>query len=95
LLAQASVQEMQRLAGDEDRLQDWGAQLARIFPDVEPGDRITGLHLPSGARFTHNNQEIGRIDDTAFAEAFFGIWLSPRTSAPDLRAALLRPPAAS
>jgi hypothetical protein len=34
----------------------------------------------------------GEIAEPEFARLFFAIWLDPRTSAPDLRAALLRRP---
>lgn len=90
-IAEASVKEMRQLGiGDDARLRRWGEQMERIFPDVRPEDHITGLHLPQEARFFHNGRLIGTVDDAAFAEAFFAIWLDPRTSAPELRAALLR-----
>jgi hypothetical protein len=61
-----------------------------LFPDVAAGDSLSGLYLPGrGARFFHNGEPLGEIDDAQFARAFFSIWLDPRTSAPDLRAALL------
>lgn len=90
-IAEASVKEMRQLgvAGEGD-LARWGQQMERIFPDVEPEDHILGLHLPQGARFFHNGRLIGVIGEARFAEAFFAIWLDPRTSAPELRAALLR-----
>lgn len=91
-LVEASVSEMRKLkVADEAQLAEWGAALARIFPDVKPGDRIDGIHEPSGARFLYNGKPAGVVSDTAFASAFFGIWLHPDTSAPELRAALLRP----
>jgi hypothetical protein len=68
--------------------------MAKIFPDVRPGDHILGVHLPEGARFFYNDQLVGSIEEPAFARAFFAIWLDPKTSAPDLRTALLKRPAA-
>ena len=57
---------------------------------VQPGDRITGVHRPgAGARFYFNGRLRASVDDAAFARAFFGIWLSPSTSEPRLRSALL------
>jgi hypothetical protein len=88
-IAEASVKEMRRTVSDEARLADWGGRMARIFPDVKPGDHIVGHYLPEGAQFMQGERELGRIDDRDFARAFFGIWLDPRTSAPELRAALL------
>jgi hypothetical protein len=90
-IAEASVKEMRQLGlADEQQLRLWGEQMERIFPDVRPADEIVGLHLPQGARFFHNGRLIGAVGEPAFAEAFFAIWLDPRTSAPELRAALLR-----
>lgn len=92
-LADASLDEM-RKQGLRDPVREaaWLARLRTLFPDVVPGDRIVGLHLPGTARFFHNDRPLGQIDDPALADAFFAIWLDPRTSAPDLRAALLRAP---
>lgn len=89
-IAEASVKEMRRTVADEARLADWGRRMARIFPDVQPGDHIVGHHLGDGAVFMQGERLLGRVDEPDFAQAFFGIWLDPRTSAPELRAALLR-----
>jgi hypothetical protein len=65
-------------------------QLTALIPEVKKGDVITALHLPGkGAQFFYNGKHTGNIADTAFADRFFAIWLSPKTSAPDLRTALL------
>ena len=90
-IAEASVKEIRNLGlADEAVLRSWGEQMARIFPDVRPGDHILGLQLPEGARFFLNDRLLGAIDDPAFARAFFAIWLDARTSAPELRSALLQ-----
>ena len=76
----------------EDR-ERWGREMARVFPDVRPGDRIIGVNVPrQGARFFHNGEPIGSIDDAAFTRAFFGIWFDRGTSRPDLRRQLLGEP---
>ncbi len=89
-IATASIKEMRRTVADETRLRDWGERMARIFPDVKPGDHIVGHHVGDGAVFMQGERLLGRIDEHDFAQAFFAIWLDPRTSAPELRAALLR-----
>ena len=90
-IAEASVKEIRNLGvADEARLRGWGEQMLRIFPDVRPGDHILGIQLPDEARFFFNDRSIGTIEDPAFARAFFAIWLDAKTSAPDLRAALLK-----
>lgn len=93
-IAEASVDEMRRLGTGEAELQAWGGQMAALFPDVKPGDHIVGLHLPEEARFYYNGRLLGSIAGAGFARRFFAIWLDPRTSAPELRAALLRRPGA-
>ena len=90
-IALASVKEMRRFVSDEARLQSWGEAMARIFPDVKPGDHIIGVHAEDRASFYQNGRLLGSIDEAGFADAFFAIWLDPRTSAPELRASLLRP----
>ena len=90
-IAERSLQEMRR-AGPiaEAQGQRWLAEMQRVFPDVKAGDRITGQHLPGqGARFWHNGQPAGKVDDALFAQRFFGIWLASSTSEPDMRLALL------
>ncbi len=92
-IAEASVKEIRQLGlADPLTLQDWGGQMRRLFPNVSPGDRITGHYLPDAARFEFNGRPLGSIADPVFARAFFAIWLDPKTSAPDLRAALLTRP---
>ena len=90
-IASASVKEMRRFVSDETRLQSWGEAMERLFPDVKPGDHIIGVHAENRASFYQDGRLLGSIDSAGFADAFFAIWLDPRTSAPELRAALLRP----
>lgn len=89
-IAEASVKEMRRFVSDEALLKRWGEQMQRIFPDVKPGDHILGLQRTDGARFYQDDRLLGAISMPGFSEAFFAIWLDARTSASDLRAALLR-----
>ena len=65
-------------------------RVARVFPDIRKGDRLTGVNLPGvGAEFYHNGRFIGMIADERFAVAFFSIWLDPRTREPELRESLI------
>lgn len=90
-ITRRSIDEMTRQAPlADERKQAWNTWLGAAFPDVRKGDRITGIHRPSaGATFLTNGRLTGRIDDAEFARRFFGIWLSPDTSEPALRQALL------
>lgn len=89
-IAEASAKEMRRFVSDGALLLRWGAAMQQVFPDVRPGDHLLGLYRADGARFYQDGRLIGAIAMPGFAEAFFAIWLDARTSAPELRAALLR-----
>lgn len=90
-LAETSVDELRRLGiGDEAALARWGAAMRKLFPDVAPGSRLIGVHVPQrGALFYSATAYLGAIEEPEFARGFFAIWLDPRTQTPDLRAALL------
>jgi hypothetical protein len=90
-IAERSLKEMQGLDSIDAALADkWLQQMRRIFPDVKKGDRVTGVQRPGeAARFFVNGQASGEVRDAEFTRLFFGIWLSPRTSQPKLREALL------
>ena len=69
----------------------WLEQMKALFPDVRAGDRLAGHYRPGQpTRFFLNDRTLGEISDPAFGPAFFGIWLSPSTSEPAMREALLR-----
>jgi hypothetical protein len=90
-LVEASVDEMQRLGeSSPERLGAWREALARVFPDVRPGDTIVGLNRGDGsADFFHQGRPTGRLADAALVRRFFAIWLDPKTREPSLRASLL------
>jgi co-chaperonin GroES (HSP10) len=91
LIAERSLAEMRR-QGEiaAATAQRWRDHMKQVFPDVKDGDRITGINKPGqGARFFFNGKLRGEMPDTEFARWFFGIWLSPKTSEPAMRSALL------
>ena len=91
LIAERSLDEMKR-GGDitEAKAGEWLAQMKTLFTDVNKGDRITGIQVPGVAtRIFINGKLRGEVRDAEFTRLFFGIWLSPRTSEPKLRDALL------
>lgn len=90
-LADRSIDEM-RHVGTVSKAQEpsYHDQLMKIFPNVKSGDVITALYMPGkGLTFYHNDKKVGVITDKQFAEGFLSIWLSPNTSEPQLRQALL------
>lgn len=90
-IAERSIAEMRRQAPlTPAQASDWEQQMRALFPDVQRGDRITGVHQPAtGAVFWLNGRLLGEVRDPVFAQRFFGIWLSPQSSEPQLRRALL------
>ncbi len=90
-IAERSLVEMRRQTEiTPDIAQRWLAAMKQLFPDVQPGDRITGLHMPTqGARFFLNGRLLGDVREAEFARLFMGVWLSEKTSQPALRQALL------
>jgi len=90
-VAERSITEMRRSRPvSEAQVTRWRADLMRVIPDVRKGDRVMGLQQPGvGAAFWVNGKPSGDVRDPEFASLFFGIWLSPNTSEPQLREALL------
>lgn len=90
-IAERSLQEMRRAPDfPETQAERWLLQLKRLLPDVRSGDRLTGHLQPGqGVQFWHNERLLGQVQDAEFARRFFGIWLSPYTSEPAMRLALL------
>lgn len=90
-IAQRSIDEIRRQGELAPALaQRWQKALAALLPDVQPGDRLTGLYQPGqGMQLWRGELLLGSIDDAELARSFFAIWLSPRTSEPSLRSALL------
>lgn len=90
-VAERSISEMRRSARIGDaQAKAWTQEMQRVIPDVKKGDRVMGIHQPgAGVSFLVNGRPSGEIRDAGFAKLFFGIWLSPKTSEPKLRSALL------
>jgi hypothetical protein len=93
LIAARSVDEIKKQGlGTPQQHEQWLESMKAVFPDVGANDRLTGIYTPGqGARFLFNGAPIKSIDDPEFSKAFFSIWLSPKTSEPALRSALIGP----
>jgi Chalcone isomerase-like len=86
-----TIEELKHVSTLPDaKLQHYATQLANMWPDISEGDRITAL-TPDAKQtvFYYNGKKTGNIVDADFTTAFFGIWLSPKTSEPEMRDALL------
>ena len=64
----------------------WLNQLNVIWPDIKRGDQIVlRVNDQLASEFFFNGNLIGSIDDPAFTQRFLSIWLSEKSSYPDLR----------
>jgi hypothetical protein len=90
VIAERSLAEMRRIGSfTEAQASQWLPKMRHAFGDVQAGDRISGQHDGQGElRFARNGQLSGEWIDPDFARLFFGIWLSPLTVVPTLRALL-------
>lgn len=92
-LIERTLKEMSKISpslspADKDR---FAKALIKAWPNVKSGDRLTALYEPSKpVRFFHNGGPTTPVAESGFAEPFFGIWLSPQTSEPSVRARLLK-----
>ena len=92
-LVEASIEEIRRLSGSrfsETQYSQWQTELAATLRDVVEGDQLVGVFLPgTGIRFYSRTQLLGQISDPEFAQAFFNIWLDPKSRDAQLRKHLL------
>lgn len=82
--------EWDHLQVTHERRDAWLAQLTELWPDVGKND-VIALELDADNRstFYFNGEKLGMMEDRDFGEHFVAIWLSPDTSRPALREALL------
>ena len=90
-IAKRSADEMRKIGyTDEAKLKRWTEAMMTAFPDVKQGDTLVGVSVPGKeARFYSRDKFLAAVPDPEFAKAFFGIWLSEKTSEPRLRERLL------
>lgn len=89
-LVEQTLNELKNLGVSETQRAEWADPLAKAFKTVKPGDSITAIRKPEGStQFFYNGQFVSEIAGESFSQAFFGIWLHPKTSAPQLRKVLL------
>ena len=92
-IAERSIEEMRRQADlAPAQAGRWLAEMTRLFPDVQEGDRLSAVQRPGEAASLHFNGALrGELRDALFTRLFFGIWLAPESSEPGLRQRLLGP----
>lgn len=97
-LLEATKHQWLHLGYDREQISAWLALLEDIWPNVEQGDRLSFVASgPQRGHFLFNDKPLAAIviDESAssehkrFADAFLAIWLSERSSRPQLRAQLI------
>jgi hypothetical protein len=75
---------------DEEKMDAWLSTLDELWRDVKEDDSIT-LYIDDAKSsfFYFNDEELGRVEDPEFAQAFLDIWLSEKTSEPGVREKLI------
>ena len=90
VLIKATIEQLEKLGYPTKKTLEWKSHLDKIYPNINKGDQFAAIYSPtSGTTFIYGDKIVGNVLDQDFAEAFFGIWLSSKTSAPELRSKLL------
>ena len=88
-IVKATNEQWQHL-GKTDLLGKFDQQLLALWPDIKEGETLSFITDMQGiGTFYHNDTKLGGIDDSQFADNFLAIWLSPKTSQPDMRKQLI------
>lgn len=93
MLLNVTDQQWRHLGVPTAERQQWLTQLQKLWPNaVQAGDTLT-LYVDSkkGNRFYYNGKPLGGVNHARFGEQFLAIWLSPKTSRPDIRQQLITP----
>ena len=68
-----------------DQTDQWLTMLSQIWPDIRKGDQLAfWIDQKSTGHFFYNERWIGSLPDPAFSDAFIQIWLSDKSSYPNL-----------
>lgn len=90
-LVEATAEQWQKQGLDDKRTSPWIERIKALWPDIRKGDQlIFRVDNNQKGRFYYNQEPLGEVEDTDFAPAFLGIWLSPDTEYPKLREKLIQ-----
>lgn len=89
-LVKRTGEEWEKMGVTHERQDVWMDKLLALWPDVNKNDVLTlELDADNHATFYRNDERLGSIEDGDFGRNFIDIWLSPNTSRPDIRMALI------
>ncbi|WP_232312709.1 chalcone isomerase family protein [Enterovibrio coralii] len=93
-LLDATVEQWEHLGISSADIASWVPEMDGKWPDVNKGDRLIYVFNGEQGTFYYQpkNGDVslsGHLNDSALAKAFSDIWLSPNTSYPSVRLALI------
>lgn len=89
-LIKATKEQWKKQSITHPELNAWLVELEKVFPDVKPADKLLfSIDEKGNNQFFLNNKPIGAIANQDFSRLFLDIWVSERTTYPDLRLELI------
>lgn len=88
-LIEATEEQWNKIELNHSNIKIWLQQLKTIWPDIKKNDVLTIRVEDNLSHFYQQDKLIGTINDADFGPAFMAIWLSDKTTRPDLRSQLL------
>jgi len=89
-LVDRTLQEWEAIGREHPEQANWAATLRELWPDIQAGDVLTlELAEDHSATFSRNGELLGTLEHQDFGQHFVDIWLSPDSTRPELRLALL------
>lgn len=88
-IVKATNEQWQHL-GKTDLVGRFDQSLLNLWPDIKEGETLAFITDTKGVGvFYHQGEKLGSVDDANFANDFLAIWLSPKTSQPQMRKQLI------
>ncbi|MFC5077238.1 hypothetical protein VTH8203_00707 [Vibrio thalassae] len=93
-LLDATLDQWEKMGVDKSTRNQWIAKLYDIFPSVSDGQQLIYVSDGKTGKFYYLTEQkplqmIGTVDDKSLNDGFLGIWLSPNSQYPKLRAQLI------
>ena len=89
-LVDRTLQEWEAIGREHPEQANWATTLRELWPDIQAGDVLTlELAEDHSATFSRNGELLGTLEHPDFGQHFVDIWLSPDSTRPELRLALL------
>ncbi len=93
-LLDATVEQWEHLGYSKNQVDSWLPSMKGVWPNVKEGDRLIYVLSDQTGQFFYQAlndvaKPTGSLNEATLADAFANIWLSPDTSYPTLRLALI------